>query len=155
MDELKRDKSGKLTPDSSAAVAIEGMPSAPISAKLEAYETLYQQWSEKRPRWARKAIAWLARDPLRIARAEVAELATAVSGYIIAEKSAGIREQFYQDYLRVQVRDAKFRSFLIQHFPTEYDRGANLNLSLYEIAISVMLDQAVESRGQGLKKEKT
>lgn len=156
---LERDESGKLTPESLAAIAIQGMLPGKVADEAERLEKEYQAYKETSPspanlkvlgilvcrvfksiylELAQSFLAWHYGE-VSILRKQVAVLAL---GYQESQNKLGqmeVQRGFYDQYLLMQEGNTKFRAFLLENFPEEMKVADATNQPLIQFAQGLML----------------
>lgn len=137
-----------------ASLAIRGMPPGEISDKMEAYENLFDCWLGVKvddaghvveQRWFSRFRGFLcyriARTPVGIFRAQVADLAIACAKLMNDARGAQAREQFYKQYCKMVEENRELRSFLGEHFRIDLLEAEARNISIPLLIKEILLRQ--------------
>lgn len=156
---LERDASGKLTPESMAGIAIQGMLPGKVADEAEALEKRYQEWLKSKPAdaglglWDRLAVklalpaleaiieqeAIWTNGGLVLLRKQVALLALGYQESQNKLRQMEVQRAFYDQYLLMQEGNTKFRAFLLENFPEEMKVADATNQPLIQFAQGLML----------------
>jgi hypothetical protein len=135
-----------------AEKVVKGMPPGDISDKMEHYENLFYAWrgvgvgeygDVEKTRWftwIRNVQMWIARAPIRIFRAEIAELGLFASKALTDEKARSIRESTYGEYVKMVEANRELRTFLGEHFKDRLLEAESRNIPITLLIKELILD---------------
>jgi hypothetical protein len=136
-----------LSIDFKAAKAIEGMPEGTVAKQIELYEGLYRDWQTGGYfHWWHRLVLRLARDPIRILRSMIRDLAVAHSHEVMNNRANLQQADSLGQFVKMVGDSREFRAFLYEHFYTELKRAEALNTPLLILAREIMLKQPAASR---------
>jgi hypothetical protein len=122
--------------DYKASSAIAGMPPGEASDKARFLEKEWTDWVDDH---AKDPILGTAREPFRILRLQVRELAMAYSTEVAGKRALGIQADIGRMHIQTQQQHSEFRRFLGQHFETDLESGVARNVTLFQIAQEIMI----------------
>lgn len=150
---IERDGSNNLTPDSKASLAIRAMGPSALADKLELIEALYHQWLGVKVdtdghivenSWftgIKRAILWLARNPVKIFRSQINVLVEAFEKTRTDAQAAAIQAGYYQTYLKMAEEQRGLYKFLEEHFPHDLKEGQVRDIPLSQLVQEIMFRQ--------------